>query len=134
VGSTSQTHLHLSLQATGDKVKERRATRGLAACARMQGQLRQASAAWWSADCLVARLTVVLPTAHWHGRLSLQIKRKLQAVKHLERVLEISREIRDFVGDADAYGTIAGEGRLGGLALVDGQHAERFSCQSCRPH
>jgi hypothetical protein len=28
-------------QATGDKVKERRATRGLAACARMQGQLRQ---------------------------------------------------------------------------------------------
>lgn len=29
-------------------------------------------------------------------------------MKHLERVLEISREIRDFVGDADAYGTIAG--------------------------
>jgi hypothetical protein len=29
-------------------------------------------------------------------------------VKHLERVLEISRDIRDFVGDADAYGTIAG--------------------------
>ncbi|EFN58329.1 hypothetical protein CHLNCDRAFT_9763, partial [Chlorella variabilis] len=57
-------------KSTGDRVKERRATRGLAACARMQGQLRQ-------------------------------------AVKHLERVLEISREIRDFVGDADAYGTIA---------------------------
>ncbi|KAL4427907.1 hypothetical protein ABPG75_001996 [Micractinium tetrahymenae] len=57
-------------KVTGDRVKERRATRGLAASARMQGQLRQ-------------------------------------AVKHLERVLEISREIRDFVGDADAYGTIA---------------------------
>ncbi|PSC69769.1 FLUORESCENT IN BLUE chloroplastic [Micractinium conductrix] len=57
-------------KAMGDRVKERRATRGLAACARMQGQLRQ-------------------------------------AVKHLERVLDISREIRDFVGDADAFGTIA---------------------------
>lgn len=29
-------------QVTGDRVKERRATRGLAAAARMQGQLRQA--------------------------------------------------------------------------------------------
>lgn len=28
-------------QVTGDRVKERRATRGLAASARMQGQLRQ---------------------------------------------------------------------------------------------
>ena len=63
-------------QATKDRVKERRATRGLAACARKQGQLRQ-------------------------------------AVKHLEHVLYISREIRDFVGDADAYGTIAG-GWVGG--------------------
>jgi hypothetical protein len=58
-------------KVTGDRVKERRATRGLAAAARMQGQLRQ-------------------------------------AVKHLERVLEISRDIREHVGDADAYGTIAG--------------------------
>jgi hypothetical protein len=66
-------------QATKDRVKERRATRGLAACARKQGQLRQ-------------------------------------AVKHLERVLYISREIRDFVGDADAYGTIAGG--CGGVAEV----------------
>ncbi|PRW56470.1 FLU chloroplast alternative spliced version l-FLP [Chlorella sorokiniana] len=57
-------------KVTGDRVKERRATRGLAAAARMQGQLRQ-------------------------------------AVKHLERVLEISRDIREHVGDADAYGTIA---------------------------
>ena len=32
----------LLLQVTGDRVKERRATRGLAAAARMQGQLRQA--------------------------------------------------------------------------------------------
>ena len=31
----------------------------------------------------------------------------LQAIKHLERVLDISREMGDFVGDADAYGTIA---------------------------
>jgi tetratricopeptide (TPR) repeat protein len=30
-----------------------------------------------------------------------------QAVKYLERVLEISKEIGDYVGDADAYGTIA---------------------------
>lgn len=47
------------------------------------------------------------------GEPPLTCGRKLQAVKHLERVLEISREIRDFVGDADAYGTIAGEPRLG---------------------
>lgn len=39
------THSRCSAQATGDKVKERRATRGLAACARMQGQLRQVRAA-----------------------------------------------------------------------------------------
>ena len=72
-------------QATKDRVKERRATRGLAACARKQGQLRQ-------------------------------------AVKHLEHVLYISREIRDFVGDADAYGTIAGGwvgGWVGGLAVAE---------------
>ncbi|GFR50693.1 hypothetical protein Agub_g12946 [Astrephomene gubernaculifera] len=30
-----------------------------------------------------------------------------QAVKHLERVLEISREIGEYTGDADAYGTMA---------------------------
>ncbi|KAG2487812.1 hypothetical protein HYH03_013656 [Edaphochlamys debaryana] len=30
-----------------------------------------------------------------------------QAIKHLERVLEISREIKEFTGDADAYGTMA---------------------------
>ena len=29
------------------------------------------------------------------------------AVSHLERVLEISKEIDDHVGDADAHGTIA---------------------------
>lgn len=29
------------------------------------------------------------------------------AIKHLQRVLEISREMGDHVGDADAYGTIA---------------------------
>eukprot|EP00887_Chlorella_sp_A99_P002577 scaffold6.g2577.t1 len=52
------------------QVRERRAMRGLAACARLQGQYRQ-------------------------------------AIKHLERVLEISNEIGDHVGDADAYGTIA---------------------------
>ncbi|GIL62678.1 hypothetical protein Vafri_16860 [Volvox africanus] len=30
-----------------------------------------------------------------------------QAIKHLERVLEISREIVEYTGDADAYGTMA---------------------------
>ena len=29
------------------------------------------------------------------------------AIKNLERVLEISREMQEFTGDADAYGTIA---------------------------
>lgn len=29
------------------------------------------------------------------------------AIQHLLRVLEISKEMDDFVGDADAYGTIA---------------------------
>lgn len=53
-----------------DKVQERRAMRGLAAAARLQGQYRA-------------------------------------AIKHLERVLDISREMREFTGDADAYGTIA---------------------------
>jgi tetratricopeptide (TPR) repeat protein len=53
-----------------DRVRERRATRGLAAAARMVGQGRA-------------------------------------AIRHLERVLEISAELGDSVGDADAYGTIA---------------------------
>lgn len=57
-------------KALGDKVQERRAMRGLAASARLQGQYRS-------------------------------------AIKHLERVLEISKEMREFTGDADAYGTIA---------------------------
>ncbi|KXZ48870.1 hypothetical protein GPECTOR_25g455 [Gonium pectorale] len=30
-----------------------------------------------------------------------------QAIKHLERVLEISKEIGEYTGDADAYGTMA---------------------------
>lgn len=54
----------------GDKVRERRAVRGLAACSRLNGESRA-------------------------------------AIKYLCRVLEISKEIGDFVGDADAYGTIA---------------------------
>ena len=29
------------------------------------------------------------------------------AISHLEQVLKISKEMRDHVGDADAYGTIA---------------------------
>ena len=29
------------------------------------------------------------------------------AIEHLKRVLEISKEVGDHVGDADAYGTIA---------------------------
>lgn len=57
-------------KALGDKVRERRAVRGLAATSRMQGQSRQ-------------------------------------AIKYLERVLEISAETGDHVGDADAFGTIA---------------------------
>eukprot|EP00879_Flechtneria_rotunda_P011083 GHRR01011580.1.p2 GENE.GHRR01011580.1~~GHRR01011580.1.p2 ORF type:complete len:130 (+),score=49.78 GHRR01011580.1:1789-2178(+) len=57
-------------KAIGEKVQERRATRGLAASARLQGQYRM-------------------------------------AIKHLERVLEISQQIREYTGDADAYGTIA---------------------------
>ncbi|KAK9846451.1 hypothetical protein WJX81_004056 [Elliptochloris bilobata] len=54
----------------GDRTQERRATRGLAAAARLQGQHRT-------------------------------------AIQHLQRVLEISSEMGDHVGDADAYGTIA---------------------------
>jgi tetratricopeptide (TPR) repeat protein len=61
---------HMLAKAMGDRVRERRAVRGLAAAARMTGQGRA-------------------------------------AIRHLERVLEISRELDDFVGDADAYGTIA---------------------------
>lgn len=53
-----------------DKIQERRAMRGLAAAARLQGQFRT-------------------------------------AIRHLEQVLEISKEIDDHIGDADAYGTIA---------------------------
>lgn len=51
-------------------MQERRASRGLAAAARLQGQYRT-------------------------------------AIRYLERVLEISKEIKEFTGDADAYGTIA---------------------------
>lgn len=54
-------------KCVGDRVRERRAMRGLAASARMQGQYRQ-------------------------------------AIKHLERVLEISNDIRDHVGDAGEAG------------------------------
>ena len=50
--------------------------RGLAACARLQGQYRQ-------------------------------------AIKHLERVLEISNDMRDHVGDAGAQGMGGGGGRAG---------------------
>jgi len=57
-------------KALGDKVQERRAMRGLAASARLQGQYKS-------------------------------------AIKHLERVLEISKEMQEYTGDADAYGTIA---------------------------
>jgi tetratricopeptide (TPR) repeat protein len=53
-----------------DRVRERRAVRGLAAASRLSGQPRQ-------------------------------------AIKYLHRVLEISDETGDHVGDADAYGTIA---------------------------
>lgn len=57
-------------KATGDKIRERRAVRGLAAANRILGRF-------------------------------------VQSIEYLERVLEISREIGDHVGDADAYGTIA---------------------------
>lgn len=57
-------------KSMGDKVRERRAVRGLAAACRLAGQKRQ-------------------------------------AIKYLERVLEISGETGDHVGDADAYGVIA---------------------------
>jgi tetratricopeptide (TPR) repeat protein len=57
-------------KSMGDKVRERRAVRGLAAASRLSNQNRQ-------------------------------------AIKHLERVLEISKETGDHVGDADAYGVIA---------------------------
>jgi len=57
-------------KALADRVMERRAMRGLAAAARLQGQFRS-------------------------------------AIKHLERVLEISREMKEFTGDSDAFGTIA---------------------------
>lgn len=57
-------------KSMGDKVRERRAVRGLAAASRLSNQNRQ-------------------------------------AIKYLERVLEISGETGDHVGDADAYGVIA---------------------------
>ncbi|KAG7672640.1 putative Protein FLUORESCENT IN BLUE LIGHT, chloroplastic [Nannochloris sp. 'desiccata'] len=57
-------------KSMGDKVRERRAVRGLAAASRLSNQNRQ-------------------------------------AIKYLERVLEISSETGDHVGDADAYGVIA---------------------------
>jgi tetratricopeptide (TPR) repeat protein len=57
-------------KSMGDKVRERRAVRGLAAASRLANQNRQ-------------------------------------AIKYLERVLEISTETGDHVGDADAYGVIA---------------------------
>jgi tetratricopeptide (TPR) repeat protein len=57
-------------KSMGDKVRERRAVRGLAAASRLANQNRQ-------------------------------------AIKYLERVLEISGETGDHVGDADAYGVIA---------------------------
>ncbi|CAD7701494.1 unnamed protein product [Ostreobium quekettii] len=53
-----------------DRIQERRAMRGLAAAARLQGQYRT-------------------------------------AIRHLEQVLDISSDIDDHIGDADAYGTIA---------------------------
>eukprot|EP01024_Parvocaulis_polyphysoides_P069251 TRINITY_DN846_c1_g1_i1.p1 TRINITY_DN846_c1_g1~~TRINITY_DN846_c1_g1_i1.p1 ORF type:complete len:334 (+),score=56.08 TRINITY_DN846_c1_g1_i1:1441-2442(+) len=53
-----------------DKVLERRAVRGLAAAAKMQGQFRS-------------------------------------ALKHLERVLQLSKELNEYTGDADAYGSMA---------------------------
>lgn len=72
-GATALVHFEKALMLAkflGNKVQERRAVRGLAAAARLQGQ---------------------------HAA----------AVKHLERVLQISDEMQDHVGDADAYGTIA---------------------------
>ena len=57
-------------KSIGDRVRERRAVRGLAAASRLSGQNRQ-------------------------------------AIKYLERVLEISGIVGDHVGDADAYGVIA---------------------------
>ncbi len=57
-------------RSEGDKMRERRAERGLAAASRMQKQYRK-------------------------------------ALNHLERVLEISSEMGDTMGDSDACGTIA---------------------------
>jgi len=57
-------------KSLGDKVRQRRAVRGLAASSRLSG----------------------------HGN---------SAIKYLLQVLDISKEIGDYVGDADAYGTIA---------------------------
>lgn len=52
-----------------------------------------------------SRLRLRLLTACVHGD-GLQGQYS-SAIKHLQRVLEISREMGDHVGDADAYGTIA---------------------------
>jgi tetratricopeptide (TPR) repeat protein len=57
-------------KSLGDKVRQRRAVRGLAASSRLSG----------------------------HGN---------SAIKYLLQVLDISKEIGDYVGDADAFGTIA---------------------------
>ena len=57
-------------KAFGDKVQERRATRGMAASLRLLGQHKQ-------------------------------------AIKYFERILEISKEMGEFTGDSDAFGSIA---------------------------
>jgi tetratricopeptide (TPR) repeat protein len=60
----------LMSQKIGDVVLQRRATRGMAASSRMQGNNQS-------------------------------------AIKHLKNVLKLSKELGEYTGDADAYGSIA---------------------------
>ena len=116
------------IQVTGDRVKERRATRGLAAAARMQGQLRQAVKhlervleVRATRGCLLVLLsTAESPCACLSAGDELACCPAIQpslyrclAAAHpcaalLHHPPQISRDIREHVGDADAYGTIAG--------------------------
>ena len=66
-------------------------------------------------QCLVRRCLISVPAGRRQVRVvvsknvALLAQGQYQtAISHLKRVLEISREMADHVGDADAYGTIAG--------------------------
>ncbi len=114
----------------GNRVQERRAVRGLAAASRIQVRrqsrtharpllfiwpLEQPSSTRRAALCHGASCTLdqfVSVVAEDQARRDNTGLAFLQgqypaAISHLKQVLKISEEMRDHVGDADAYGTIA---------------------------